>query len=78
MRADALYVVVTPTGHIHQTPAFDLGLATRGYVREWVPREVSISDYVADSLWRAFADSGYTVHKIDLPKPLDGKKVCRT
>lgn len=78
MKAEAVYVVQTPDGHVSDTAAFDLGLATRRYVRQWLHPSVSISDYMADQLWREFAKSGWKVHRVDLPDKLDGKSVCHT
>lgn len=78
MTADAIYVVITPSGHISDSAAYDMGLATRSYVRKWMPEPVSVSDYIADQLWREFAKSGYKVERVDLPDNLTGKPVCRT
>lgn len=78
MKADAIYVVITPHGLISDTSAFNEGQATRYYVRKWMPDRVSLSDYVADQLWREFEKVGYKVHRIDLPKALEGKEICHT
>lgn len=78
MKAEAVYVVTTPDGHISDNASFNEGQATRRYVRQWLHPNVSISDYLADQLWREFEKSGWRVNRIDLPGKLDGKPVCFT
>ena len=78
MRAEAIYIVVTPNGHVSTFPAFTMADATQRYMREWLPSDVKLDGYLADGLWRKFADAGYRVERVDLPENLGGSTVCIT
>jgi hypothetical protein len=78
MRADAVYIVTTPKGHVSDCVAYSIGEATRRYVRQWLPPEVSPVGHVLDELWRSFENVGYRVHGVALPEHLEDSEVCLT
>jgi hypothetical protein len=80
MRADAIYVVTTPTGHVSDTAAFEREQATHRYVVQWLPEAVRVkaSEFLLSCMWQAFEEAGYKAHRIDMPDALEGKPVCRT
>ncbi len=79
MKAEAIYVVISPKGYVSE-PSISLTSddAKRRYMQQWLPREVSPTCYTFDQLWQSFANAGYTVQEIKLPKEIDGREVCRT
>ena len=77
-KAAALFVVVTPRGHVSDGAAFSEEEATRRYLERWLPDGVKPTGYVMDQLWQSFANAGYRCVKIDLPKNVEGKPICAT
>jgi hypothetical protein len=78
MKAQALYVITTPKGHVSDSVSFDMETATQMYVAKWFPDSVKVRPYTLSLIWQDFAEAGYKVHRVDLPENVDGKPVCRT
>lgn len=79
MKAEFIYVVVTPKGYVSEPSiALSRDMAARKYLMQWLPDDVAPIGYVLDQLWQSFRNAGYTITEIKLPADLEGAEVCRT
>ncbi len=78
MKAEAVYVVVTPKGYVSEGVALSELDAIRLYLANWLPADVRPTGETMYALWQSFQNVGYSTKKLELPPELFGAEVCRT